>query len=138
MMDSYSTLIEEIRKCPGLFLGKKSLLYLKHFLAGYQMGEDVGIWETSTGRNYFENQNEANQSRTASTQGYDYTLESCQFNEFVYTHYNCTTEIEGVLLHSTMCVEYFILEKSNSDEEAFDKYFELRDAFIKQRKKEQI
>ena len=48
------------------------------------------------------------------------------FNDFVYSYYNCRNQ--------AMSGEWMILENSNSDEEAFDKYFELRDAFLNQEK----
>ncbi|MCL2388323.1 MAG: hypothetical protein FWC89_12380 [Defluviitaleaceae bacterium] len=47
------------------------------------------------------------------------------FNEFVWSHYNCQSW--------AMSGEMIISKNSNSEEEAFDKFFELYDEFIKQK-----
>ena len=101
----FDDLLQKIREKPGLFLGKPSLHALWHFMNGYAM------------RDY---------ELTGSS---DHTIEcsklSCPhgFNMFVHRHFNRP--------YSTMCAEHLILTQINCDDEAFYKFFELLDEYLK-------
>ena len=132
-MDSYYTLLNKIRERPGLYLGKKSLTLLTSFLNGYDLGVDVGTWETSTGLDFFENYDKATKSQIIASRNIDYAHTFHLFNEFVYAHYDCAPIVEGVKISSgSKSAACLILERCNSEEEAFDTYFELYDEFMKQ------
>jgi len=113
-------MLQEIRKRPGLFLGKVSLEALDHFLFGYDMREWAYRYKNQTGKEFFENFDEANKTPL------DNDELDCSnpddFNNFVHSHYN----------HKMSTLNEFSLlsRKCNSDEEAFFKYFELLDQFL--------
>jgi len=121
------TLLQKIRERPGLYFGKKSLEYFSLFKAGYEFRTDLEmrekVWKEATGRDFYENYDEA-----MSVDIYPKTQSQSIFaglNEFVYSYYNCelwSLNAEGV-----------ISKYSSSDEEAFDKFFELLDEFMAHR-----
>ena len=120
-MDSFYFFLQEIRERPGLYLGGKSLEALGHFWAGYGYCSFIERWEKATGRDYFENYEEARCSdvgREPFEQHFMYG-----FDEFVHEYYNCVmTTLNGKSL---------ISKNSDSDGEAFDKFFELFDEYLK-------
>jgi len=129
-MGNYEELMRKIRERPALYLGKKSLTLLVQFLNGYELGVDVGVWETSTGLDFFENYDVAMQSIFENPQKRDSEIKFHQFNEFVHTYYNRMINLGGTSMPGTsMSSAHLISETNNSDEEAFDKYFELLEAF---------
>ena len=120
-MDSFCLLLQKIRERPGLFLGEKSLKTLGHFWAGYGFKEAMEIWEKSTGQNFFEHYDEAIRSDLRPEQNGRHFMDG--FDQYVHSHYNC---IVGAQSGTGL-----ISEKSESEEEAFDKFFELLDEFSK-------
>ena len=94
-MNSIELLINEIRKRPGLYLGKKSISLFGAFIHGYE-----------------ECLRENEMTR-------DIRLHP-DFYEFVLEKYPTTLSIGWVGI---------ILGQSSSEEEAFDKFFELYDEF---------
>ena len=122
-MDSFYFLLQKIREMPGLYLGKKSLEALIHFWNGYAIRGNKETWEKETGLNYFEDFEKQPVHLTLKMKfepGGNYVMDG--FNEFVYKHYSC--------IMPAMSGAWMILEKSNSDEEALDKFFELLDMFL--------
>ena len=124
--NSFYFLLQEIRKKLGLYLGAKSLQFLMQFWHGYGFGGAVKEWETSTGgklENYDGSIGIVIEHAVASNpldQHFMY-----KFDEFVHSYYERN--------RTTMMGASLILENSNSDEEAFDKFFELLDEFLKQK-----
>ena len=116
-------MLQKIQKTPGLFLGKKSLDALGHFLDGYEFRIWVENWEKATGLDFFENYEEASRSSVGSKPREQRFMYG--FDRFVHLHYNC-----GMTVKSGIGL---ILEMSDSDEEAFDTFFELLDEFLKQK-----
>jgi len=121
-MDTFYYFLQRIRERPGLWLGEKSLKALVHFWHGYSCREHVEAWEKMTSRDFFQNFAEAANSGSLGLPSF---YSKHEFNGFVHRYY--CVEI------TTMSGEYLISEKSNSEEEAFDKYFELLDAFCEQK-----
>jgi len=121
-MDTYNVLLKKIREMPGLWLGEKSLKRLTSHMQGYELGVTIGKWEESTGLNFFEHFDETTRLGNISSSDYFFTFE---FNKFVHLHY-------GQIMQSLSGAS-LISQNSNSEEEAFDKYFELLDEFLKQR-----
>jgi len=121
-MDSLFLLLQRIRETPGLYLGKKSLKLLVQFNYGYGFREFVNSWEKSANRDFFENFDEAMMSKTPALSGLGFMD---GFNEFVYSYYNCE--------NNALTGEYMISMNSSSEEEAFDTFFELLDAFMKEK-----
>jgi len=122
-MDSYEILLTKIREKPGLYLGEKSLKALSLFLHGYSFRENVEAWEEWTNLSFFENFDVA--TRSSVPKKPDHFYSTLEFTSFVCSHYNReVAAFSGEQLISEMC---------NSEEEAFDKYFELRDTFKKQK-----
>jgi len=124
-INSFQLMLIQIRKRPGLYLASKSLTSLYNFWQGYAERDFMEIWEKKTGKNYFENYEEA--SRTNVTKLYDerdsYFMDG--FDEFVHRYYNVNVgALNGITL---------IIRENNSEEEAFDKFFELFDEFLKQK-----
>jgi len=120
-MNSFYYMLQLIRKRPGLYLGVPSLNALVHFWHGYDCGICVEKWEKETGRNYFDNYDEAIKSGVSS--GYNFTS---GFLEYVADYYNISS-IGG------MGWQTIILKNTESDEEAFYKFFELLDIFLEQK-----
>ena len=56
-------------------------------------------------------------------------LEFFEFSDFVYDYYN--PPVKGLGYGAAIGANTLILENSNTEEEAFDKYFELQEAFRK-------
>ena len=120
-MDPFYFLLQKIREKPGLFLGKKSLEALTHFWDGYGYRNFIESWENTTGRDFFENYEEARQSNVGCEPREQHFLYG--FDAFVHEYYNCEM--------STLNGTGLISKNSNSEEEAFDKFFELLDEFLK-------
>ena len=119
-MDSFYFMLQKIRERPGLFMGKKSLEALTHFWSGYDYRGWVENWEKTTGRGFFENYEEAQRSSTGCEPREQHFMYG--FEAFVHEYYDCMITTNNAM--------GLILEKSNSDEEAFDKFFELLDEFL--------
>ena len=117
-MDDIYCLLQQIRKRPGLYIRNKSLTALGHFLHGYNFRQIAELWMKSTGIDF--------------TSDYDYFIRtlhlgdrpSCLdgFNQFVYEYY-------GVEM-SAKDGETVIKENTNSEEEAFDKFYEILDLYF--------
>ena len=120
-MNSFYHLLPKIRKRPALYLRNVSLESLDTFWFGYNLGTTVKVWENETGLDYFENYEKASQSEIS--QG-EYFMDG--FLEFVADHYDVAS-IGG------MGWQTIIQRNSDSDEEAFYKFFELFDEFLEQK-----
>ena len=124
-MNSFYFMLQQIRKRPGLFLEKPSLIALDNFWSGYAQRDAIEVWQQKTGKDYFENYDEAIRTNISKMYGDDYSYFLDGFDEFVHSYYDHKmTTLNGTGL---------ISKKSNSDEEAFDKFFELLDEFLKQK-----
>jgi len=117
-MNKIYNMLEKIREMPGLYLGKKSLEALFYFWNGYSWGSDVEAWERMTNLNFFDNYEEAVRCMSIRHSSTDWS----EFNKYVHTHYNQNVGAMGATM--------LILENSNSDEDAFDTFFELLDDFM--------
>ncbi|MCL2048881.1 MAG: hypothetical protein FWG87_09155 [Defluviitaleaceae bacterium] len=126
-MDNYERLRQEIRKAYGYYIGRKSLTSLNAFMDGCAFGRAMSEWERSTGLNPFEHIEEVRTCPNLHNGDYscndNFEDEFFGFLEFVHEHYNVDSLMTA---HSG---DSLISEKSSSEEEAFDKYFELQDAF---------
>ena len=128
-MNSKIILLQKIRdmseEALGQFLcGPKSIGSLNQFFNGYNFGRRVEAWEKSTDRDFFENFDEAMQSQYEPFGSYNSALDYLNFAEFVHSYYNRHISAANGL--------WLIIEMHNSEEEVFDKYLELRIAFLKQ------
>ena len=91
---------------------------------GYMLGGAVKAWEQSTGENFFDDPNNATRSIMDSAIPYNQHF-MYGFDQFVQSYYNCNlASLDGATI---------ISQNSNSEEEAFDKFFELLDDFFKHR-----
>jgi len=115
-------MLEKIREIPGLYLGKKSLEALSHFKNGYAWGSDVEAWEMSTNRSFFDDYEEAMQF----SRNRDMSIDWWGFTKYVHMLYDEPLGAKGAIM--------LISENSKSDEDAFDKFFELFDAFMNEGK----
>jgi len=122
-MNSFFFWLSKIRKRPGLHLGEKSLKALMHFWHGYSFREAVERWEKATGRDFFEHYDEAIKSDITRIPDNDFMS---GFEEFAYSHYKHET-------YTTLGWQYLISKNCNSEEEAFDKFFELLEEFFAQK-----
>ena len=119
-MNSFYYMLQKIREKPGLYLKKPTLEGLNNFWIGYNYGSRVMEWENREGRSYFENPGEEKPLTTPYTDHFMYG-----FDEFVHSYYQCeATTMKGIGK---------ILYKSESDEEAFYKFFELLDLFLEKK-----
>ena len=120
VLESFLFVLQTIRESPKEHLGKKSLDYLMLFWRGYYFRYEAELWEKDTGLSFIEN--------------YDKTMDLSslvpdssflrKFTKFVHSHYNRTASGNDVMT--------LISKNSLSEDEAFDKYFELHDAFMEQ------
>jgi hypothetical protein len=100
----YSILKGDMRKRPGLYLHKKSLVYLYHLIAGYQC-------------------------RAVELEpNYQDCFSGTEFDEFVHLHYR------GRGIPRTKSWLTMIAENSPSEAAAFDKFYELFDEFLEEHK----
>ena len=113
-MNSYFILLQRIRKKPVVYLGEKTMRSLQLYRMAYQFRESIEHWEKETGLSFFENFNNANLPMLG-------RLLTDEFDRFVHAHYG---EPRGA-----MNAETLISRKTSSEDEAFDKYFELYDEF---------
>ena len=122
--ESFYFMLQEIRKRPGMYLGEKSLKSLMNFWHGYDFGIGVKNFEYSTGKKFFENYVESVRSVAQTSNPYNQHF-MYGFDQFVHLYYNVNMgSMNGMTL---------ILQKSNSEAEAFDKFFELYDEFLMQK-----
>jgi len=117
-------LMQKIRERPGLYLRKKSLDLLEHFMFGYKLRDDVASWVKETGKDASEYFNAIITSMPLDQ--IDISTLFLNFQIFVHSYYG--REL-GALSEYTL-----ISRNSYSDEEAFDKYFELFDMFLNEQK----
>jgi len=135
-MGNYEELMRKIREHPEKYLGEKSFKALQLFLSGCRTKWQMDTGEKETGLDFFKHFVATRKSAimTPPPPGRDYTLDWIEFNYFVHTHYNRMINLGGTIMPSTsMSPMGLIAEMSSSDEEAFDNYFELREAFIRGR-----
>ena len=128
--DSYEILLLKIRANPEKYLPAgfgeppskaKSLKNLMLFLNGYKLRCTVEIWEREIALEYFEHYNSETYKNLPDSHANRGGIEWVEFMQFVHKYYGTTTSYDGVSLISSM---------SDSEEEAFDKYFELRDKYL--------
>jgi hypothetical protein len=157
---SYEIMMQKIRENPQDYLRDgelgmtpeehlrkaKSFKLLRNFISGYKVRQLMEAWGNKTDGGSFENLDEARKSFDDFTEERkkesmiprpSETTKEIDFAEFLYfvhEHYDCMIDIGGTLFpktsHSPMGL---IAVMSRSDEEAFDSYFELREAFIKKK-----
>ena len=106
-MDLLFNLLKKIHARPGLYLRSKSLTNLIHLSHGFYWGTEAC---------------EEEHPDIAIITEPDFWF---KFNEFVHKYYNKTM--------GGMDAAWLITDLSDSEEEAFDKYFELLNMFLKQR-----
>jgi len=106
-MDALYDLLTKVYEKPGLIIGQKSLTILSHFLNGYYWG--------------VADCKEIHPETTIMIM-HDLWFE---FEEFVYMYYGYKI--------TSMSSTGIICKNTTSEEEAFDKYFELLNAFLKQK-----
>jgi len=124
-MDDIYCLLQQIRKRPGLYIGKISLTALGNFLYGYTYRIITELWMKKTGLDFATDYDCF--IRTSGIAEYSDCLVG--FDEFVYAYYNVEM---GAKNGDTV-----ILENCQSEEEAFNKFYELLDAYFdEQHKKE--
>jgi len=135
-MDSYDGLLRKIRENPEVYLQeKKSLKLLWAYLSGYRFGRKREIWESNTGLDYFEEFDEERykdleRAKKGGMSLYDPPIEFMEFIYFVHTHYDKMITLGGTTMPATTMAATTLIEKmTNSDEEAFDTFFELFEAF---------
>ena len=116
-MDPVFILLQEVRKRPGIYLGGKSLTALEYFLYGFGFGSDVERWMKGLGHNIAERDCPVCQN---TIQPYYDCLGG--FTSFVCTYYN--------LVLGAKNGETIIRENTNSEEEAFDKFYEILDLYF--------
>jgi len=122
-LDTFLFLLQKIRESPEIYLGRKSLISLVQFWNGYNFRLNIEEWEKSTGHSVIMNFDNAmkRRGRVRKKAGYPFMKE---FSKFVHSYYDQGRGAYSVaMLISTNC---------NSEEEAFDKYFELHDMFLEQ------
>jgi len=122
-MDAIYCMLQQIRKRYGAYLGKKSLSALGHFLQGYSFRIIAELWMKKTKLDLATNYDVFLHS--------NHTEAPCKcldgFNAFVHDYYN----IEMTVLND----ESLILQNTQSEEEAFDKFYELLDMFFAEQRK---
>jgi len=120
-------LLKNIRHSPKQFYnGRKSIGALNTFLSGYHFRCKVEAWEKSTGHDFFKHFYAAVRLKSEYEPfgSYDSAIDYIRFAEFVHSYYGKVMSAKnGAMLIEEMC---------NSEEEAFDKYLELRIAFLEQ------
>jgi hypothetical protein len=124
---------KKIGSSPSVYSGEKSLFRLRLFMTGYYYRCRMEEWEKETGLKASDHFDEANAGTPESIKclcGINFA----EFDYFVHAHYGRmigagATKVPATSLGSKGLIE----QMSNSEEEAFDKYFELRDAFIAQK-----
>ena len=115
-------LLQDIRPRPALYLGKKSLTALRIFISGYEFKEMIDDRARATGLDFVENHDEFfNITIKESPRFLDY------FDRFVNVYYNVVTTLGWCNL---------ILEDTQSEEKAIDKFYELLDEYVKISSKE--
>jgi len=131
--DSFYFWLRRIREFPELFLGEKSLTALVQFWHGYVFCKMMETHEKSTGHSATERYDEIFNSPTkplvksATTSHNPYERHFMNgFEAFAYSCYpNCERTTQGWAK--------LISKNSDSEEEAFDKFFEVLDEFLKQK-----
>ena len=120
-MDSAIFLLQQIRKRPGLYLGVKSLTTLGRFMHGYTFREAAEAWMKETGLDFTENYDYFHKSFNILVKHPD-SFDWREFDQYIFAHYNVEMGAKSG--------ERIILENSQSEEEAFDKYYELLDLYL--------
>ena len=123
MSPSLHLLLQKIREKPGLYLGKPSLEALYYFWFGYGFREDIEEWEKWSGRDYFENWDRVMSGKDIQPSWRTGDNFSYKFDIFVHAHYNRP--------YTTRNWKSLISDECNTDEEAFNKFFELLDEYLK-------
>jgi len=124
-MDDVYCMLQQIRKRPGLYLGwsGKSLTALSHFLHGYDVGITAELRMRKT-KFDFTTSNDVFICTSDEVKN-NHCLDG--FNEFAHDYYGIKMTVS--------CGEYLILQNTQSEEEAFDKYYELLDIFFAEQRK---
>ena len=118
-MDPIYFMSRKIQKDPRRYLEAKSLTRFEHFMLGYSFRIDMESWEKVSNSDFRENYDKAVLYGNS-----DVIVDTMSgFSEFVHSYYN--REL------TTLSAAGVILENTDSESDAFDKYFELLDSFIK-------
>ena len=132
-MDSKKhSLMDKLNMLPFIPWGEKSFSACLSFMGGYNLRDNIIKWEELTGRDFIKDFNEPVSlfyhtiARKMTNEEYaDLYKDSMDFTFFVEDKLNCrlgSADAIGV-------VQYAI----KADDEAFDKYFELHEEFLKQK-----
>jgi len=106
-MDSLYFQLKLIQAVPKRFLGEKSLVALYYYIKGYYDGASDESYEYDGSNSYSD------------------FLSKWDFSEFVYSYYNDAIASESENWYKV------IMNHTNSQEQAFDKFYELLDEFVK-------
>jgi len=125
------------------FLSKKSLIALQNFFRGYRMRGYLEQWEKHTGKNFIDNIDEAldsfrnqvplscSDSKMQAIRTMCEIRKEAEFHVFIGTYfgldYVSISSMDAITTISTI---------SKSDAEAYDKYLEVRIAFLERWEKE--
>ena len=123
----YSQLLD-IRKRPTLYFSRKSLEFVIYYLSGYARRGFEVAWEKLNGCDYsirYEESFDPSLYQAVPPEPYGHFIMD-EFEGFVRSYYNSN--------RNSLSGPRMIIEYSNSDEEAFDKFFELLDACIEMKK----
>ena len=109
--------LQDIRPRPALYLGVKSLTALRIFISGYEFKEMIDNHAKATGLDFVKNHDEFFKvsAEYSTCRFLDY------FDRFVSVYYNDITTKGWCNL---------ILEGTQSEEKAVDKFYELLDEYV--------
>ena len=116
---SHFLMLQKIRENPYGYLKQKSLEHLSMFLRGFNFRDSINRWEKTTGLDFIEHFDDATDFIFSIASGPSLIR---QFSKYVCSYYGREKSTHGPMM--------LISKHSSSEEEAFDKFFELHDAFI--------
>ena len=143
-MDNFDVMLNKIHENPTKYIREKSLKLLVAYLDGYGHRYIVELWERETGLNYYEQFDEVRYSKLPKLTNdrgvlYEGLHEYIMFRTFVGDHYDMLITLGDGNMRGTatpLTATDIISRECNSEEEAFDKFFELYFAYRK--KKEEL
>ena len=121
--DTFLTWLPRIRENPGVFLGEPSLTALSHFWNGYAFREMPEKQEKQTYANDLKECEKTVVPERLSKRSEKHFMDG--FEKFAYSYFGCDWSTQGWVK--------LITEHCNSEAEAFNKFFELFDMFIKEK-----
>ena len=125
--NSFFFCLSIISKYPGAYFGKKSLNALIHFWNGYAyrtVVEKRGKLDSPLVPNHWKNIENSESLHEFLDPNYKHFMDG--FEDFAYSHYKHET-------YTTQGWANLISKNCNSEEEAFDKFFELLEGFFAQK-----